>query len=900
MKNFDGHQREIIALNRGRHLVLAPPGCGKTDILAERISKALSSGIKPEDILCLTFTNKAARGMLERIQERLADEAEGSSIFVGNVHRFCSKYIFENGVLPQSTCILDEDTVISIMQELCGDTECEVKEFERRSNYTQIANTEHFFLQCRHHHRKDLFLHKEDLSNKYVSMLANDLGYAFTPLTSWDEFCNLMDKMFQSMTDRSESELLSYLRGNHNQSQETSCLLAYALGVRRAREYEIYKQRMSAIDFDDLLIYTFNHARTNISRIHKYPWVQVDEVQDLNFLQHAIISTFTDDSREAVVVYLGDEQQAIFSFMGASVKTLDVLKSKCEGNIHHLYNNYRSPKYMLDMFNEYANMVLDMDPALLPASSNLCEKKPSDLTIRHADTNSDENKLICNIIHSFPDEETVAVLVPSNAKADELSSSFKSEGIGHFKVSGTDSFYQKQIRTMIAHIGVLKSENDISSWAELLSGLKVAQSGSQARRMVRQMRDGFVLPSDYLNYPSGSSCILAFKHACEGEFVIFDTETTGLDVFNDDIVQLAAVKVKDGEVIDKFNCFLHSEKPILKMLGNKENPLYTEYPKAVKRARKEALEDFLTFVGSAPLFAHNAEYDYHILDFNLRRDCNRNDLCTVIPTYFDSLKVIRMLRPELKSFKLESLLETLGLSGVNSHMADDDIMATLSLIKYCADFIESHLQEHKFVLEKFAAQGVLLRERYLDIYSSCRLTRYETHSALPSDNCALVEEMLKVYRRGLDLSLFGKAEKLDYIIRFLNTDIVHPEKEATLHHQIEAHAKDLGTFREADICSGESICERVFISTVHKAKGLEFDNVIITGAVDGTYPFYLSKTAAAIKEDARKFYVALTRAKRRICISWYKKQEGYSRAGNYYSMTRQQSPFLDKIKKYFA
>ena len=87
----DATQRQIINLHQGSHLVLAPPGCGKTQLLAERIANALDQGVSPSDMICLTFTNRAARGMRERINERVGDAAD--TLFVGNVHRYCSHFL---------------------------------------------------------------------------------------------------------------------------------------------------------------------------------------------------------------------------------------------------------------------------------------------------------------------------------------------------------------------------------------------------------------------------------------------------------------------------------------------------------------------------------------------------------------------------------------------------------------------------------------------------------------------------------------------------------------------------------------------------------------------------------------------------------------------------------------
>jgi DNA helicase-2/ATP-dependent DNA helicase PcrA len=87
----DESQQAVIVAHGGYHLVLAPPGCGKTQILTERVRQAHQLGRPYSDMLCLTFTNRAARGMQERISENIADE-DVSDLYVGNVHRFCSKF----------------------------------------------------------------------------------------------------------------------------------------------------------------------------------------------------------------------------------------------------------------------------------------------------------------------------------------------------------------------------------------------------------------------------------------------------------------------------------------------------------------------------------------------------------------------------------------------------------------------------------------------------------------------------------------------------------------------------------------------------------------------------------------------------------------------------------------
>ena len=107
---------------------------------------------------------------------------------------------------------------------------------------------------------------------------------------------------------------------------------------------------------------------------------------------------------------------------------------------------------------------------------------------------------------------------------------------------------------------------------------------------------------------------------------------------------------------------------------------------------------------------------------------------------------------------------------------------------------------------------------------------------------------------------------MQYIFSFLRNDVISPEKTPSLKEQLSAHLLDITTYREADLCDSSCITEKVFVSTVHKAKGLEFENVIIFEATDGVYPFFDKKTPEEIRESARLFYVAMTRAKIRLHI----------------------------------
>ena len=141
----------------------------------------------------------------------------------------------------------------------------------------------------------------------------------------------------------------------------------------------------------------------------------------------------------------------------------------------------------------------------------------------------------------------------------------------------------------------------------------------------------------------------------------------------------------------------------------------------------------------------------------------------------------------------------------------------------------------------------------------------------------------------------------DYIVKFIDSEVVNKSAEANLYEQLFNHAAELRTFREGDLCESRIINEKIFISTVHKAKGLEFENVLVLNAINQVYPFYFSDTPAKVREDARKFYVAISRAKIRLVIMTVRWKDVFSAKNNkHYSFPAVPTPFLNSIREFFT
>ena len=887
--SLDKYQVPVVEASQGYHLVLASPGCGKTHILAERIRYARERGVKYEDMLCLTFTNRAAREMTNRIQKVVGGDF--SELMVGNVHRFCSKFLFEQGRIPADSAIIDDEEAVSIIADYRNeDEEGVTRDFNRYKGYQTIIFFQHFIYQLEHQHPWKYYLHSEcftDDDREAVKHICASQKIEYDEQAVVNIYHHAQEYMDEANAPGLDGKTADRIRVLLWKMYYANC-------------YAQYKEENHLFDFEDLLLYTYDIYRSDPT-CKRYPWIQVDEVQDLNGMQLAIIDLLTAEDNP-MVMYLGDEQQAIFSFMGAKVETLTLLKMRCKGNVHHLQRNHRSPKYLLDVFNDYAEKQLKIDRELLPLSDNDTKATSGDLRIIHSSTIEAEHKDITTEALSLYEqnkEERTAVIVSANSDADRISEAMTEAGLTHFKVSGRDLFDTPDVKLLLAHLSVLSNEHNSIAWTRIMKGVHAFPSHALARRFNWKLKQLALSPSDFLLYPESCYTAEFLRAYNEEEIVVFDTETTGLNIFQDDIIEIAAIRIKGGEVVgEPLDLYIETDKPILPMLGDKENPMYAIYHEKMSTGEllspSDALRRFLAYVGTSPILGHNANYDYNILDNNLQRYCKDTMQAHDIRC-FDSLKLIRLLAPSLHSYKLESLLETFQLAGVNSHQAIDDVKATVSLVRLCAEKArEKQAQQEAFIHHpKVKPFANVLRSNYGERYREAVNRLYK----LSTDHePALVNELSAAYNAFHSDGLINDIPRLDYILRYLRIDMLTDEPVANaLAPQLSQYVMDINTLKEADFCNSKSILERIYVTTVHKAKGLEFDNVIIFDAADGRYPNAYNKTKQQDEEDARKFYVAMSRAKRRLFIAYALQM--VDRHGRVFN--RDLTPLMDSIQKYF-
>ncbi len=896
----DASQELVIGAAGGEFLVLAPPGCGKTHVLAERVLRAGRNGTAYGDMLCLTFTNRAARGMTERIREIVGEEGV-RGVYVGNIHRYCSRFLIDNAVVPEASGIIDGDDILSVMAHFL-DTDEDLLGANNvlRRQCRDAVELSAVMYQIEHGHPRALRMHAGCLSREDVGALKY--------------ICEVQKKEFNpgTMSEiyRGTRDYKDIVKGEEFLTARQPALTGLLDKMDLALKYRSYKEENMLLDFDDLLLETYEALRKDGEKVKRggrsaykhYTWCQVDEVQDLNPLQLAIVDLLMvpRDVPGRTVVFLGDEQQAIFSFMGAKMETLGTLKKRCGDRIFRLGTNHRSPSYLLEVFNTYAREVMKTDSSFLPASGVVTARRGGELAIVCSATAEDEYRdtaALARRLELENPEERTAVIVLTNKEADEAGRCLDEAGVKHFKVSGADVFSSPEVKLLTAHLSVFASENNFIAWSRLLKGFRVYERNASARTFVRQLSDAALSPADLLLRP-GSSYVREFARAWEErEIVVFDTETTGLDVYSDDIVQIAAVKMRKGEIVEgsAFSVFIETDRDIPLMLGDIANPVIEERKKHELLPPAEALGLFTRYAGGAVLLGHNADYDYRILGENLKRHIPDYDLGSSFPVYFDTLKLSRLLRPGLSRYKLKYLLEILHLEGENSHLADADVLATCSLAKYCHDrCLEVLPRQGEFLnLKSVKNRAAVMRREMLPFYTAT-LSRLGGMQA-PDSGALLAGEMRDLYSGLLGKGYVSPVRNIGYVFEYISRNVVDMAVEKDLLSQIKNHIIEISTLRESDLANSDVINERTIVTTVHKAKGLEFENVIVFDACGDRYPGYYSTSAAAVEEDKRKLYVALTRAKKRIFITLSARKPGrWMRSGE-----RTVSPFLEPVAKYF-
>ena len=452
LQQLNRQQREAVTYMDGPQLVIAGAGSGKTRVLTYKIVHLLAHGYEPYRIMALTFTNKAAREMRERIC-KLAGPTVAGRLWMGTFHSIFGRMLRQNaeriGFKPNFTIY---DT---------ADSKALVKTIIKEMNL-------------------DDKVYKPSTVLSAISMAKNAL---ISPL----QYASDKDLM---EVDRRARRPLTW------------------------EIYKAYRHRCfvaGAMDFDDLLFYTNVLLRENPDVRNHYRgffrYVLVDEYQDTNFAQHCNVSELCRESNALTMV--GDDAQSIYSFRGANIKNILNLRNAYPNlRVFKLEQNYRSTQNIVNAANSLIAKNSEQIRKEVFSENEAGER----IEVLHCHTEFEEATLVASRIRqvkmrSKDSYDEFAVLYRTNAQSRRLEESLRKDGI-HYRIYGGLSFYQrKEIKDAIAYFRLAVNPDDDEALRRVINYPARGIGDTTVSRVTRAAMDGNVsiwtAISDPAAYPSG-------------------------------------------------------------------------------------------------------------------------------------------------------------------------------------------------------------------------------------------------------------------------------------------------------------------------------------------------------------------------------------------------------------
>ena len=405
LQGFNDAQREAVLYVDGPQLIVAGAGSGKTRVLTHKIAYLLSQGYKPWTILALTFTNKAANEMKDRIAN-LVGTSDARSLWMGTFHSVFLRILqteHEAIGFDANFTIYDANDSKSLIKSIIKEMDLDDKRYKPSSVAAIISNA------------KNELIDAEEYYDDHVEY-------------------------------RRESDA----------------------GRPRLRDiYRIYAQRCrgaNAMDFDDILLFTYRLFKNHPDILQKYQqrfqYVLVDEYQDTNYVQHMIVGQLTELNQKICVV--GDDAQSIYSFRGARIDNiLKFSQMFRQARVFRLEQNYRSTQMIVNA----ANSLIKKNARQIDKTVFSLGDVGDALSIEEVTSDVVEGEMVLRQISKLRRQDGLkysdfAVLYRTNAQSRIFEEAFRKSGVP-YRVYGGMSFYQrKEIKDLIAYFRMAVNPKD--------------------------------------------------------------------------------------------------------------------------------------------------------------------------------------------------------------------------------------------------------------------------------------------------------------------------------------------------------------------------------------------------------------------------------------------------------
>ena len=894
MLSFRPAQARVIALSEGEHACLAAAGSGKTAILTERIYQALQQGIAPAQMLCLTFTNRAGLNMRQQVQARLGELP--TALFIGNLHRYCftqqrhhsqqprlMEADLEQRLLQQSfqqlEYLLDQSHAY-IMAQL---TDC-YQQFNL--NTAPLAHLDSALLETA---KREIFARKS-----YHAWQIEKIRQLILPLLS--PAAILLSVKHKQLI----KEQLKCLDQNIAVEQ-LPC--AFACAVYLHVQYQELKHYYQCQDYNDLLLNQLTQQAHSPQRL--YTWLQIDEVQDLSPLHWLLIDYLK--APNAHVVLFGDVHQSIYRFLGASI---ELTQQRLGHHIHHLIDNFRNPENLVTLANAYRQTHFQAQHFV--AAQALKQAHPDSLLHLHRHYDDEQLNAIFELLHTASHkQQTTAILCHTNQHAEDFAKHLQRQGIAHFCVTQQDLLSRPLCLDFLAFWRCLLHTDDANAWARMLwrfgnmaaqppRHLSHLQPELAAIKLQHDLQHYGLSIADFQQVPHGFiSQQEVFLHLYQQQQLLFiDTETTGLNPTQDDIIQMAAFNQEQ-----EIDLYCHTQQD----LSHSQHIHHISQEMLAAKAQDFAqnIQQLLHQSEPYALIAHNLTFDDQMLIANLKR--HAPDL---LPDYmqrikFCSLQLMRQLYPNLNSYKLADLLSTFQLEGSNSHNALDDVKAGFNVLPLIAAKITANQQAVAALYARSEKCLTYFNQKFSALFQAAR-------QQLLLNDAFQVQDLFELYAEYVKTNLPELyAQYYAYELKQLAVKLGrHSKLHFTPNCNIDTWHKALDfyqTAKESDLITQD---DYVIVSTMHRAKGLEFEHVILPNLVDRHFPSYpvIKKLQAPdllhrqegqqlLSEQQRLLYVALTRAKSKLIIATFKQKRSEQHHAK--PQTYRITPFLSEFQQHF-
>lgn len=414
LDELNDSQRAAVEFCDGPSLVIAGAGSGKTRVLTYKIAYLLSLGMKPWNILALTFTNKAANEMKQRIGGLVGEEV-ARYLYMGTFHSIFSRILrveAERLGYAGNFTIYDESDSRSLIKAIIKEMQLDDKVYKPASVHARI------------------------------SMAKNNLMFP-------DEYART-----RSLIERDAEQKVPAVSAIYS---------AYCERCKKA----------NAMDFDDLLINTYRLLVSDADIRKKYSerfkYVLVDEYQDTNSVQQKIVWLLAEEHMHVCAV--GDDAQSIYAFRGANIDNiLDFQKQFAGTRLFKLERNYRSTKRIV----QAANSLIRHNERQIPKDIYSCNADGDKLSVKPAYSDREEAIIVCNEIKRIKRADRCgyndfAVLYRTNSQSRSFEEAMRKVSIP-YKIYGGLSFYQrKEIKDVIAYFRLVVNPDDEEAFKRIIN-----------------------------------------------------------------------------------------------------------------------------------------------------------------------------------------------------------------------------------------------------------------------------------------------------------------------------------------------------------------------------------------------------------------------------------------------